>query len=930
MALFRFGDTRPLLGLGPPVPPAILWFLVPFLHQRMASLPTSGLDAPINLKVIYDGATRRAKMPLREMAPKLLEEQVRAFLHISDDTKIMIERYSDSASAYVMLDSSNLSVYKQLFRAAKAKSKLKLRVSALRGEAPTSGARFVAPVKPSPKQVPLEPLPKPETPPMAEKPMASQPQNTPSDSNEMERKASEEAFPATVSAPTPAAASEISLPFRCSGPATVSSPTRITGPNPSFQTYLKENKDLLLRLDRLGKGPGPDTKATQPPIVPDQTETKYQAPRNVEQFNKPTKAAVGCGFAVCCNGCQKNISDVHFHCSTCDDGDFDLCPACLDKGATCYVADHWLIRRVIHGGQIVHSTSMILPTKPKLKASVLSAKAEIERTIEQRVKAEEVKPRLTPQNPASWERPSIRSCQRTCNCCVKVLPEKQFLHCTSCKDYDVCLPCFVVGQHGHHPNHEFVQVSNSITVPETVKPKMAPGRGQAHHAICDGCDEYIVGVRNKCLDCPDWDFCSSCMVNASASHPGHRFVPIYEPLEQVKLTQDDMAVHYGICCDGPLCSSNQACPAYIMGIRYKCAVCHDLDYCASCEASPLNDHNATHPLIKFKTPIRHVNVTTTGEHPDGKRMPVMGDRSPSPPPKIIEAPMSPPVNNSINVAQTVMDVKPTESLSATEQSEKLNISTPAPRSEVKPALITQASLIEANLEAEFVRDSIRDGTIMPPNQDFEQTWVLRNSGDYDWPAGCRIRFVGGDYMGLADSAHPASMSELASASESSICQAVIEPGEEYSFTCRLRTPARSGKIVSYWRLTTESGIKFGHRLWCEVNVHVAAGAPAKPSHALNATDKVALEECPKTTVGAMIFPKLDGGSETLSPQPKSVDDADGTSSKTCTAGEAEFDDCSQDDEWDESEEFLTDEEYDILDASDEEFLEEHQKQVGKQ
>ncbi|PHH65553.1 hypothetical protein CDD81_1988 [Ophiocordyceps australis] len=924
----------------------------------MASLPTSGLDAPINLKVIYDGATRRAKMPLREMAPKLLEEQVRAFLHISDDTKIMIERYSDSASAYVMLDSSNLSVYKQLFRAAKAKSKLKLRVSALRSEAPASGARFAAPVKPSPKQVPLEPLPKPEIPPMVEKPLPSQAQNVASESTEKDRSASEKAPPATVSAPTVAAASEISLPFRCSGPSTVSSPSRIPTAHPSFQTFAKENQNLMMYFDRLGNAPGPDIKPTQPPVAPNQPEIKIQGPGNVEQFNKSTKPAMGCGFAVCCNGCQRNISDVHFHCSTCDDGDFDLCPACLDKGATCYVADHWLIRRIIHGGQIVHSTSMILPSKPKLKASVPSPNADTNtKPLEQTLKAtpQEIKaaaqvisaklrsplfdatasntnsqPRSTPQNPASWERSSVRNCQRTCNCCVKVLPEKQFLHCNSCKDYDLCLLCFVNGDHGHHPNHEFVPVSSSITMSETVKPKMAPGRGQVHHAICDGCDEYIIGVRHKCLDCPDWDYCVKCIVNAIATHPGHRFAPIYEPLEQSKMCQMDLPVHYGICCDGPLCSSNQACPSYITGTRYKCAVCHDLDYCAACEASPLNDHNNTHPLIKFKTPVRHVNVTTTGERPDGKRMPVMGDRSPSPPPKILEVPRSPPVNNSINVAQTVMDVKPTESLPAIEGSEKLNVAPLVPKSEIKTALITRGPLVEPDLEADFIRDSVRDGTIMPPNQDFEQTWVLRNSGEFEWPAGCRVRFVGGDYMGLVDSARPASMSELALASESSVCQTTIQPGEEYSFTCRLRTPARSGKIVSYWRLTTESGLKFGHRLWCEVIVHVAASAPAKPLDALSATDEAADKECQKTTVGTMIFPKLDGGSETLSSQEKGADDADGTSSNTCTPGEAEFDDCSQDDEWDESEEFLTDEEYDILDASDEEFLEEHQKQTGKQ
>ena len=44
--------------------------------------------------------------------------QVRAFLHLPLDAKVMMERYSDSAAAYVMLDPANASVYKQLYRAA--------------------------------------------------------------------------------------------------------------------------------------------------------------------------------------------------------------------------------------------------------------------------------------------------------------------------------------------------------------------------------------------------------------------------------------------------------------------------------------------------------------------------------------------------------------------------------------------------------------------------------------------------------------------------------------------------------------------------------------------------------------------------------------------------------------------------------------------
>lgn len=364
--------------------------------------------------------------------------------------------------------------------------------------------------------------------------------------------------------------------------------------------------------------------------------------------------------------------------------------------------------------------------------------------------------------------------------------------------------------------------------------------------------------------------------------------------------------------------------SYIRGIRYKCAVCHDLDFCANCEASPANEHNKTHPLIKFKTPVRHVSVTTSGEHQDGKRMPAMGDRS-STSSKATET-VNSPATNSVNAVQTVVDVKPVEAAIPPPRPAKEPIAKPEPVA-VAPAA-PKAEFKEEELRAVFIRDCVADGTIFPPNQVFEQTWVLRNEGNTAWPAGCSVKFVGGDYMGHVDSTHPAGISELVSASESTVCYAPLAPGQEYSFTALLRTPMRPGKMISYWRLTTPDGMRFGHRLWCEVNVRAAAVSEVKPKTPTPTTPPTLVKTEPvdesSQASSTMIFPKLEKESPSASMHEEVK------SETTVAAPEEGFEECNQDDEWDGSEDgFLTDEEYDILDASDEEFLEEQEKKLLK-
>jgi next-to-BRCA1 protein 1 len=106
----------------------------------------------ITVKATYDGDTRRFKLALKEVGPSVFQakvsllalissksrsyrfrsltaSQLRELLAIPQTQEVTFERYSDSVARYVTLDPQNTAVYKQLFRAAKAKLKLRIKIT---------------------------------------------------------------------------------------------------------------------------------------------------------------------------------------------------------------------------------------------------------------------------------------------------------------------------------------------------------------------------------------------------------------------------------------------------------------------------------------------------------------------------------------------------------------------------------------------------------------------------------------------------------------------------------------------------------------------------------------------------------------------------------------------------------------------------------
>ncbi|KAM0160371.1 hypothetical protein ACHAPG_003031 [Botrytis cinerea] len=891
----------------------------------MASMTAPTPDTLVTLKINIEGSNRRFKLPLRDLGASTLPDKLRFLLAIPATSEATFERYSDSAAAFIVLDATNPSVYKQLYRAAKAKLKLRLKVTikdkepvlpkpaSVEDEEPTSAKPAVAQSQSPPVTMPVSPPSTTEIP-NARRSVAF-------DSEARAEARAEAQFKESI------AAVQVQSKVQEQIEAIISlqksfDEMAVSNNHAAYQTATRHTKPLPAYLmDRVLDDEAPLSSKSPEPVVS--------------------------SFSVYCNSCSVSIPDIHYHCSTCDNGDFDLCPECNDAGVTCN-GDHWLIKRIVDKGQYIHSTT------EKLAPKQLSGYRDI--------KPQFSDSKVTLVAPAVEEKEPVPT--RTCNSCISELSEENFVTCIDCEDFDLCIQCHVSLKHGHNPKHAFAFVNEDANFGPMASALLAAGRNASHSAICDGCDRTIFGVRHKCLDCPDWDYCDACIANAAFIHQGHRFVPLYEPVSRSGARQQAIRVrHHGIFCDGPLCKhkhhseddDGNISPAYITGDRYKCAVCHDTDFCAVCEASPSNSHNKTHPLIKFKTPVRNVSVTTLGDHPNGKPMAPMGDRFT---PTISKATETTPTqsSNAATQVQTVAEVKPVVEAKSVAEVEPVaeEVEPVEAKEEVVEEVTEEAPApVEEELVAHFVRDAVADGTIMTPNSVFEQTWYLRNGGKTSWPAGCSVRFVGGDNMCAVDPEHPASVHELVSAAESTTCYTEVAPGQEYGFTVLMRTPNRAGSFISYWRLTTPTGDKFGHRLWCDITVNeptpvikseVTETEAPKVETAKIETPKVVADEqelatkasseveetrdVPEDEGSQMIFPKLEKESPISSihqaqPSPKVVP----TSEEIFNDDFEEFNQNFEDDEAEDG--FMTDEEYDILDASDEEYLAEQESESKK-
>ncbi|RQV98615.1 hypothetical protein EH221_01635 [bacterium] len=96
--------------------------------------------------------------------------------------------------------------------------------------------------------------------------------------------------------------------------------------------------------------------------------------------------------------------------------------------------------------------------------------------------------------------------------------------------------------------------------------------------------------------------------------------------------------------------------------------------------------------------------------------------------------------------------------------------------------------------AQFVEETVPDGTTFAPGVSFTKTWRLKNTGTYTWTSDYQVIFLRGDAMNS-----PATQALGSS----------VSPGTTVVISLNLKAPEADGTYEGYWMLRNPSGRSFG-------------------------------------------------------------------------------------------------------------------------
>ncbi|CAH2078051.1 unnamed protein product [Thlaspi arvense] len=127
------------------------------------------------------------------------------------------------------------------------------------------------------------------------------------------------------------------------------------------------------------------------------------------------------------------------------------------------------------------------------------------------------------------------------------------------------------------------------------------------------------------------------------------------------------------------------------------------------------------------------------------------------------------------------------------------------------------------LDSRFVLDvNVLDGTVVAPSAPFTKIWKMRNNGSLVWRRGTQIVWIGGDRFSNSLSV------DLQIPAEG------VTINSELDVKVDFVAPELPGRYISYWRMASSSGAKFGQRVWVLIHVDASLkGSVVNEYHGLN-------------------------------------------------------------------------------------------------
>jgi hypothetical protein len=103
--------------------------------------------------------------------------------------------------------------------------------------------------------------------------------------------------------------------------------------------------------------------------------------------------------------------------------------------------------------------------------------------------------------------------------------------------------------------------------------------------------------------------------------------------------------------------------------------------------------------------------------------------------------------------------------------------------------------------AQFISETVPDGTELATGQSFDKTWRIKNIGTCTWNSDYALVFASGAKMNGASSV---SLGQL------------VNPGETVDVGVTLKVPDEEGTYRGYWKVQDDQGDYFVNNIWVEI------------------------------------------------------------------------------------------------------------------